>query len=694
MNIKAGTIVNNRYRIIEKIGIGGMAVVYRARDEKLDRFVTFKVLKEEFAADAEFIKKFNIEARAAARLSHQNIVSVYDVGNEGYIHYIVMEYIDGFTLKELINKKAPFANEEALGVAIQIASALEHAHKNNIVHRDIKPQNILVTKDGTIKVTDFGIARAATSATVNVESMGSVHYFSPEQARGGFVDNKSDIYSLGIILFEMVTGRLPFDGDSTVSLALKHMNEPIPDIRNLNPDVSDSVLQIVLKATEKSSVQRYQDAVEMNNDLKKALTDVTGSFVNRTDSSYADSPTIKITPQEIEEIKKAQANYDNYDGFDDGYDGYVNDYDIDPEYIEPDNAAGKISEGDEKYYKAKERKVVIAAIVTAVAIITLITSFGAYFINKKNNGEIKVPNFVGKTLEEAAATADGMEFYVNQSGEEYNDKYAEGLIINQDKDVGTSIKKGDYVYVVLSLGSDKFDVPDTTGIEIDEIYTKYPELKNADIKIEYVYDEDAEINTIIRQSPLSGSKISNGDKLTLYVSKGEEENTWTLVPNVTGVSEAEARKRLKDADLKIGNVVYASDDTVPAGMVIKQGIGAGEQVEKDYVVNIIVSNGKEKETTTEEPKEEKTTETTTQEVIESGEASDRTETLNIEYALPEGTHEVKIVKITDSNSQEVIHQDTYSEGSFKYSKSETGNKPTVYQIWIDGELKGEKTLFQ
>ena len=269
--LEKNMLINNRYRIQEQIGVGGMAIVYRAIDEKLDREVTFKVLKEDYINDEEFIKRFSTEARAAARLSNNNIVNVYDVGNDGNIHYIVMEYIDGFTLKELISSKAPFTDEEAVGIGLQIGAALEHAHKNGIVHRDIKPENILITKSGnigTIKVTDFGIAKATTSKTSPIDFMGSVHYFSPEQAKGENVDTRSDIYSLGIVLFEMVTGQLPFTGETAVALAMKHLKEPIPDIKAINPNVSDNLVSVIKKATCKEPKNRYQTIAELVKDKR------------------------------------------------------------------------------------------------------------------------------------------------------------------------------------------------------------------------------------------------------------------------------------------------------------------------------------------------------------------------------------------------------------------------------------------
>ena len=301
MKLDLNQIISNRYQIIEQIGIGGMANVYCANDTKLDRKVTFKVLKEEFV-DEEFIKRFNKEAMAAAKISHLNIANVFDVGNDGNIHYIVMEYIDGYTLKDIIKIKAPFSNEEVLGISIQIANALSVAHNSGIVHRDIKPENILITKDGNAKVTDFGIARATSSNTITADAMGSVHYFSPEQARGGFTDFKSDIYSLGIVMYEMLTGRLPFDGEGVVQLAMKHINDPLPNIREINPNASESLEKIILKATQKNADNRYNSTEALIDDLKKAIYDESGNFIKEAD--FEGSPTVVISPEQIELINE------------------------------------------------------------------------------------------------------------------------------------------------------------------------------------------------------------------------------------------------------------------------------------------------------------------------------------------------------------------------------------------------------
>jgi serine/threonine-protein kinase len=296
MVLNEGEIVSQRYEIQQKIGFGGMAIVYKALDLKLNRQVTMKVMREEYAADEDFIRRFQKEAHAAASVTHQNLVNIYDVGAEGLLHYIIMEYVDCYTLKDLIKKKAPFTNEETLGVAIQISAALVHAHNNKIIHRDIKPQNILITPDGTVKVTDFGIARVPSDATQTVTSktMGSVHYFSPEQARGGYTDGKSDIYSLGIVMFEMATGQIPFDGDTAVAVAMKQINEELPDIKAINPNISESITKIIYKATEKQSIKRYATMEAMSNDLKRALTNKTGDFVNVCITGEADGEPVGI----------------------------------------------------------------------------------------------------------------------------------------------------------------------------------------------------------------------------------------------------------------------------------------------------------------------------------------------------------------------------------------------------------------
>lgn len=715
MRLDKKTVVSDRYEIIELIGVGGMANVYCAKDLKLDRKVSFKVLKEEFI-DEEFIGKFSKEARAAARIAHVNIANVYDVGNDGNIYYIVMEYVDGYTLKDIIKTKAPFTNEEVLGISIQIANALEVAHSNNIVHRDIKPQNILVTKEGGIKVTDFGIARATTSNTITTDTMGSVHYFSPEQARGGYVDFKSDIYSLGIIMFEMVTGKLPFDGDGVVQLAMKHINEPLPDMKELNPNISNSLEKIILKATTKNPDNRYSSAKELNNDLKMALSDESGNFVTDNNFIDEDSPTVVIKPEEMEQIKN-MANKTNNDKPKDKYED--KEY-MDKEKIKPSKSTKsveKISVSkqtpnnkkdinnstpyniDNQNDKNIERKVTIWAVVTSLLLVGIITGFLIVWV--LSGGNSKVPDFTGKTWEEAVALAKDKEIYITNIKEDYDDTIKEGAIIEQDIKAGEKVKKGSNINVTLSLGNGQFKIEDYVGLDISEVYKKVESL-DVDLKEEYISDDKVEIGKVVKQRPEAGSSLKPNDSLTLYISKGsEEEDNNVQVPYLIGLSEKEAKNKIKSEGLSVGRVSKTESDTVEEGKVIEQSIAYGEEVSEGTAISIVVSIGK-KETTT-----EKQTETTTQPIVEDTTTQDTTveqtetttsqpvlksETLVVNPTLPEGTEsvEVKVVKVVDGQST-VIWSSNHNANSFPLPITVTGDKPTQFELYIDGKLIGTET---
>lgn len=715
MKLDKKTVVSDRYEIIELIGVGGMANVYCAKDLKLDRKVSFKVLKEEFI-DEEFIGKFSKEARAAARIAHVNIANVYDVGNDGNIYYIVMEYVDGYTLKDIIKTKAPFTNEEVLGISIQIANALEVAHSNNIVHRDIKPQNILVTKEGGIKVTDFGIARATTSNTITTDTMGSVHYFSPEQARGGYVDFKSDIYSLGIIMFEMVTGKLPFDGDGVVQLAMKHINEPLPDMKKLNKNISNSLEKIILKATTKNPDNRYSSARELNNDLKMALSDESGNFVTDNNFIDEDSPTVVIKPEEMEQIRN-MANKTNNDKLKDKYEDkeYMNKEKIKPS--KPTKGVEKISVSkqtpnnkkdinnstpyniDNQNDKIIERKVTIWAVVTSLLLVGIITGFLIVWV--LSGGNSKVPDFTGKTWEEAVALAKDKEIYITNIKEDYDDTIKEGAIIEQDIKAGEKVKKGSNINITLSLGNGQFKIEDYVGLDISEVYKKVESL-DVDLKEEYISDDKVEIGKVVKQRPEAGSSLKPNDSLTLYISKGsEEEDNNVQVPYLIGLSEKEAKNKIKSEGLSVGRVSKTESDTVEEGKVIEQSIAYGEEVSEGTAISIVVSIGK-KETTT-----EKQTETTAQPIVEDTTTQDTTveqtesttsqpvlksETLVINPTLPEGTEsvEVKVVKVVDGQST-VIWSSNHNANSFPLPITVTGDKPTQFELYIDGKLIGTET---
>ncbi|MCL2618946.1 MAG: Stk1 family PASTA domain-containing Ser/Thr kinase [Defluviitaleaceae bacterium] len=588
MTLSPGTVIAERYEIIDKIGAGGMANVYRAKDRELDRFVTFKVMREEFVNDEEFKARFKVEARSAAALSNQNIVSIFDVGQEGDTYYIVMEYINGVTLKDLIIRRAPFDNDEVLGVATQIAAGLKHAHEHGIIHRDIKPQNILVTSNGIIKVTDFGIARAVSAATVTTtgNTMGSVHYFSPEQARGGHVDFKSDIYCLGIVMYEMITGRLPFEGDTPVAIALKQISDPLPDIREVNPKASESVVRIIRKAAEKLSTNRYQTTDELTNDLKRALTNQSGDFVKRGGSSAHtqvpareayDAPppgfdTIAIDANEIKIIQEEQASANKKKTGDDRFLGI-----------------------DEKYNanKKAERRVVVAAILTAVAIVSvglaILTSLLMPRIPQLPQA-MDIPPFVGMTVEQAEEWAQTLQIRINVMGSDFSEEFSEGEIMQQSiAGGGDTLYQGDAINVWVSLGDDRHEIPDLVNLDILEADSV---IRDSVFRIEeeYVPNEIYAMNIVVGQYPAAGERAHAGEVIRVMISSGPSQ-TSAVVPNVVGFTEDRAITEIQDARLVPNVISRLESSTVPAGSVISQTVEAGEELGVNATVGLVVSTG-------------------------------------------------------------------------------------------------------
>ena len=596
MFLEKGSIIAGRYEILEKIGVGGMAIVYKAKDIKLDRSVTFKVMRDEFVYDEEFIARFNIEAQAAASLSNQNIVNVYDVGEDGDIHFIVMEYIEGDTLKELIRKSSPFDNEAILGVATQIASALEHAHLNNIVHRDIKPQNILVTLNGIIKVTDFGIARAATSSTMTTSSnaMGSVHYFSPEQARGGYVDFKSDLYSLGIVMFEMATGTLPFDGETAVSIALKQISDELPDIKDYNPNISESIVRIIQKTTEKSSAKRYLSTRELLNDLKRALTNTTGDFVSV--NVVTESPTVMLSATEVASIKNELKNEPEKKP--------APERKIELPKFEANKDARAIYFGknnpmddyDAEAEKRSERKIIIAAILTAILIMVVVGVAIVYIMRSReralSEGMVSVyaPHLVGLSLMDAENALRALNLTLNASEEQFSDFVAAGSVMLQDIEENTLLSAGDVIEVVVSKGPLREEVPSVIGMDIEEALEFFRDNTSLTLRQEYETSEDYPIHVVFRQDPAPGEMVSPRDRITLYVSSGSE-TSMVIVPGIVGATESEAIMLLESAGLAAAHPTRMDSDR-PEGEVIMQLVEAGTQVPRGRVVQYVISSGR------------------------------------------------------------------------------------------------------
>ena len=549
-----GRLLSNRYELIEKIGNGGMAKVYKAKDQVLNRFVAVKVLRDEFTTDQEFIKRFEAEAQAAASITHPNIVSVYDVGNEGNLYYIVMELIQGKTLKEIIIEEgAALPWKWSINIAIQIASALEVAHKNKIVHRDIKPHNIIITEDGIAKVTDFGIAKAVSNSTITAfgTTIGSVHYFSPEHARGGFTDSKSDLYSLGVVMYEMLTGRVPFDADTPVSVALKHMQEEPKSPIELNEKIPTAVNEIILKAMRKDTNLRYQSATEMLRDLNAALKNPNGDFVDNKEYE-ADMPTQKISINDIQEEEKRSKN----------------------------------NKKENKIFKfIKEHKGL--SFFIGLVLLFVLSLGGTIAVSRLTEPkEVVLPNFVGVKIDEAKKIAEEKNLKIEISSQEYNGQYEEGKIISQDPlySDNYNIKMGSTIKVVVSKGIEQGTVPKVVGMTEEEA-TKA--LETAKLKVQKVEEENKKIEAgyVISQETEADTKVLAGDTVIIHVSTGVKKAS---VPSVIGKSEDDAKKTLSDLGFSV-KVTNDEDTSKDNGVVLKQSLDVGKEVEVGTSITLTVN---------------------------------------------------------------------------------------------------------
>lgn len=556
MNLE-GKLLGNRYEIIEKIGNGGMATVYKATDKVLKRNVAVKILRDEFTTDDEFIKRFEVEAQSAARLTHPNIVSIYDVGVDGNLYYIVMELIQGKTLKEIIVKeKGPLPWKWSINVSIQIASALEMAHRNNIIHRDIKPHNIIITEDGVAKVTDFGIAKAVSNSTITAfgTTIGSVHYFSPEHARGGFTDAKSDLYSLGVVMYEMVTGRVPFDADTPVSVALKHMQEEPVEPIELNPNLPIAVNKIIMRALQKDTTLRYQTASEMLVDLKKSLKDPEGDFVEELEYD----PTAKT------QVIDTNAYRDNK---------------------QTKNSSGK---KDGKFKTFVKTHKGLSIFIGLLLLFVLSLGGTMLVLNLTNPPEVAMPNVVGLSKEEAQKEIENVKLKFEIEKEEYNKDVPEGFIISQDPtymEKFNKVKQGSTVKVVVSKGEEKTTVPKVVGMEKDKAVKA---LEDAKLKVEIVEESSKKVQEgyVISQETSPDTEAFAGDTIKIHVSTGVEKAT---VPDVIGKSQADAKKTLEAQGFVVA-VTTSEDSSKENGIVLKQSLDSGKTIEKGSTVTITVNS--------------------------------------------------------------------------------------------------------
>ena len=604
--LEIGSFIADRYEILEKIGAGGMSDVYKAKDQVLGRFVAVKVLKPEFAEDVNFVTKFHTEAQSAAGLQHPNIVNIYDVGSEEHMHYIVMEYVEGITLKTYIEKKGQLNYKEAISIAIQVARGIEAAHNNNIVHRDIKPQNIMISNEGKVKVTDFGIARAATSNTIHSDVMGSVHYTSPEQARNGFVDGKSDIYSLGIVMYEMVTGRVPFDGDTTVAIAIQHLQEEMVAPSVYAPDLPISLEKIILKCTQKSQDRRYATMGELLVDLKKALMTPDSDFVT-IDSGISQAKTTVIREEDVRGIQeRANRNYANAEKTS-AKTAAKKSYEYDDEDDEDEEDEGGFL--NPKMEKAVTILGIVTAVIILIIIIYLIGSMVGIFGGKKNHtdetedqttiedesGKIEMIDLKGKNFDEAKTELENMGLKIYQSATEVSDEYEQGQIIEQDIPVGDMVDAGTMVRVTVSSGKSEDDTEETT-VQVPQVtgYTDTAAIgmltdAGLDYNREYENSDTVAEGTVIRQSPESGASVANGTKVTIVVSQGRQS---VAVPDLKNMTESEARKALEEKGLQVGTIGSDYSDTVEEGKVIDQTEVAGKTVYSGTSIGFTVSLGK------------------------------------------------------------------------------------------------------
>ena len=606
--IKMGMLLGDRYEVIEKVGAGGMSDVYKAKDHKLNRFVAVKVLKSEFSENSNFVSKFIVEAQAAAGLMHPNIVNVYDVGEEAGIHYIVMELVEGITLKKYIEKKARLSFKEAVSIAIQVSMGIEAAHNNHIIHRDIKPQNIIISKEGKVKVTDFGIAKAATSNTVTSNVMGSVHYTSPEQARGGYSDEKSDVYSLGITLFEMLTGRVPFDGETTVAIAIKHIQEPMPSPRDYISEIPVSVEQIVLKCCQKPVDRRYQSMGALIEDLKQALLNPDEDFVQIVDpDNLGATRMINANGWTEEEVEEETPRYRA------GHHGRTTSTlklrtgRIPEELLEEEEEEEELEENREwQMEKVTTAIMVVIGILIICMIVFLASQILGFFDSSTpsdiqgsgNNvtteslietgtvSKIEMISVVGEKEEKIVPILRAKGLVV-QILEEESMEFDAGVVLACDVTAGTILKEGDTVTITVSTGAGAIEIENVVGFSYEQAKAIL-EQQGFIVNKSESYSNDVAKGFVIRQSPEADRKVTKGSAVAVVVSLGEDK---VRVPNVMGLTLELAKAEFTEAGISIGTIEEEYSETVEAGLVCYQSYSVGSYIEKSVTVSLKISKG-------------------------------------------------------------------------------------------------------
>ena len=649
-----GRLLDGRYEILEIIGTGGMAVVYKARCHRLNRLVAIKILKDECARDEEFRRRFRAEGEAVAMLSHPNIVQVYDVSSSETADYIVMELIDGISLKQYMEKRGSLNWKETLHFAMQIATGLEHAHSRSIVHRDIKPHNVMVLKNGSVKVMDFGIARVMTkSNTLTKEALGSVHYISPEQAKGSFTDNRSDIYSLGVVLYEMLAGRVPFNGDSPVSVALMHIEEEPVNVKCINMDVPADLAYVTMKAMSREQSKRYQKMQDFLDDLRAVLagenlpskeleTGASGmDFENEfnTDDSSSENIETRVRKKSKEKVKK----------------------------------------------KSTERRAVSLALATAASLVLIIAFVAIIIINPFSK---TVPDFSNLSISDAKTLAQ-RNGYTTECTYSYSDNVPENMIISQSPDPGTEWPKDKSIKLVVSLGATggAIQVPQYVNTDVDDAIA---DIVSLELSYNIIYESDSTIKEgkIIRQTPPAGTHLNPGDEVTLYVCSGAtigDENTEKVkVPSLVGMSRADAESLINKAKLKVGAVLEEESNDIDPGLVIRQEPEAGKVVSGSAVISMVISKRANTPTTTGEPADIGGDTTPTQKPSTPGKSK------RYSVKIPDECGEMVHVKIVANGN--VMHDSTHSKSEGVIVQEITGTGNVRVQTYIDGVLVQDETL--
>lgn len=714
-----GSYLINRYEIIMKIGSGGMADVYKAKDHVLNRLVAIKVLKQEYSTDATFVKKFRVEAQSAAGLSHPNIVNVYDVGEDDGVYFIVMELVQGITLKNYIDMKGKLDIREALNISVQIASGLSAAHENRIIHRDIKPQNIIMSRDGKVKVTDFGIAKVADSTTVTTTAAGTVHYISPEQARGGYSDERSDIYSLGITMYEMVTGRVPFEGETNVAVALMHIQSEITPPRQLEPSIPVSFEKIILKCTQKKPERRYASARELIADLRKVLTHPDGEYVV-IPGAIPQGRTIVMNDNDIDSLKAASLRKNLGMKPEETYVEEPEEEEEEKPVQKPVQKKRPVKkkdleeDDDEEFDKDEEEdddeevnpalsKVMMALgiggfIILAVIIFFIIGHAAGFFggsgslfghKNKDTSTEsistesvsdtssdtstagerVTVPDLSKRTEDEAKAALKELRLGVNvQTGT--SDDVPEGQVYDQSPAAGTKVDVHTQVTINISSGKEKFSLDDVTGMQYQQAQAQL-ENDGLVVSLEFDYSDSVGSDKVISTSPKAGSQVAKGDTITITASKGKETKT-TTVPNLLGQNIDDAIQMIKDAGLTYNGKSSDYSDSYSENQVMNQSISAGKTVDEGTTISLTVSLGS------------RVTSYSASIPIESPFGRDITDGDGNTDVYDSG--QVTVVVYKPDGSSETVYDQNTSEGSLPGSVSTTSTASgsgTVY-VYLNG----------